>query len=80
MAETFAVQVCYANPEKMVLHTVLVSSGTTIDQAIELSGILNDCPEINLTENSVGIFGKIKTRDTVLEENDRVEIYRPLPK
>lgn len=80
MAEIFAVQVCYANPEKMVLQTVLVSSGTTIDQVIELSGILNDSPEINLAENSVGIFGKITTRDTVLEENDRVEIYRPLPK
>ena len=54
------------------------SMGTTIGQAIEISGILQDAPEINLATMPVGIYNKKKTLDTVLRARDRVEIYRPL--
>ena len=35
-------------------------------------------PEINLSENSVGIFGNVATLNQVLQDKDRVEIYRSL--
>jgi putative ubiquitin-RnfH superfamily antitoxin RatB of RatAB toxin-antitoxin module len=55
-----------------------VEQGTTIGQAIELSGVLTEYPEINLVTQPVGIYAKKKALDTVLRERDRVEIYRPL--
>jgi putative ubiquitin-RnfH superfamily antitoxin RatB of RatAB toxin-antitoxin module len=55
-----------------------VEPGTTIGQAIEQSGVLQEFPEINLVTQPVGIYAKKKTLETVLRERDRVEIYRPL--
>ena len=61
-----------------ILRALDVEAGTTIGQAIELSGILQEAPEINLVTMPVGIYGKKKTLDTVLQPRDRIEIYRPL--
>ena len=72
------VEVAYAKPEAQVLLSLLVNEDTTLQQAIEQSGVLSKFPEIDLATNKVGIFGKIATADTVLREKDRVEIYRPL--
>jgi putative ubiquitin-RnfH superfamily antitoxin RatB of RatAB toxin-antitoxin module len=78
MAEMLQVYVCYANPEREYEHTMRVEPGTTIGQAIEQSGVLQEFPEINLVTQPVGIYAKKKTLETVLRERDRVEIYRPL--
>jgi len=61
-----------------ILRVLDVAAGTTIGQAIEMSGILQEAPEINLVTMPVGIYGKKKTLDTVLQPRDRIEIYRPL--
>jgi len=81
MADTagmLAVTVCYASARAEFLRAMTVAPGTTIGQAIEMSGVLEAYPDINLTTQPVGIFAKKKTLDTVLRERDRVEIYRPL--
>jgi putative ubiquitin-RnfH superfamily antitoxin RatB of RatAB toxin-antitoxin module len=79
LAETgLAVQVCYAGPQRQFLLALQVPAGTTLHQAIKLSGVIESAPEIDLSVWRVGIHGKLKTLDTVLRENDRVEIYRPL--
>lgn len=72
------VQVCYATPLREYLRELSVDAGTTIEQAIVQSGILNDIPGIDLATQPVGLYGKKKTLDTVLRERDRIEIYRPL--
>lgn len=78
MPNTFAVEVAYAKPEKQLILTLKVAPGTTAEQAIVASGIMQKFPEIDLTLNKVGIFGKMVKPDTELREKDRVEIYRPL--
>ena len=78
MADEIKVQVCYATPIQQALRELKVAPGTTLQQAIEQSGILQDIPEIDLATNRVGIFGKIKALDASLREQDRIEIYRPL--
>ncbi|MDH5178867.1 MAG: RnfH family protein [Gammaproteobacteria bacterium] len=80
MAETgkIKVEVAYAKPDEQVIIPVMVEEGTTLGQAVELSGILHHFPEIDLNQNKTGIFGKIAPTETVLQEKDRVEIYRPL--
>ncbi|GAB3411670.1 RnfH family protein [Massilia agilis] len=78
MAEPLQVYLCYATPVREYVRTMKVESGTTIGQAIEQSGVLQEFPEINLSTAAVGVYAKKKTLDTVLRERDRVEIYRPL--
>ena len=81
MADTSAsihIQICYARPDKQFLLEQTVAAGTTIQQAIQSSGIILQAPEIDVSVWRVGIYGKLKTLDTVLREHDRVEIYRPL--
>ncbi len=74
------VEVAYALPEKQVIRTVNVDEGTTIGAAIVQSGIMMNFPELDLKleDAKVGIFGKAAAMTTVLNDGDRVEIYRPL--
>jgi putative ubiquitin-RnfH superfamily antitoxin RatB of RatAB toxin-antitoxin module len=72
------IQVCYANPDVQFLCDLEVPAGATLRQAIEQSGVLQRQPEVDLATCRVGIFGKLKELDTVLREQDRVEIYRSL--
>lgn len=74
----FSIQVCYIGPNLQFLKTLNIKEGTTILQAIRESGVLKAAPEINLANCRVGIFNKLKGLDALLQQNDRVEIYRPL--
>ncbi|MBS1170144.1 MAG: RnfH family protein [Burkholderiaceae bacterium] len=78
MADSMAVQVCYAKHDGAILRQVFVPAGATVEQAIRQSGILQQVPEIDLAHNRTGIFGKLKPLDAVVREHDRIEIYRPL--
>lgn len=72
------IEVAYASSVQSWLIPISVEEGSTIKQAIAISGILEQCPEINLEINKIGIFGNIATLDTLLRAGDRIEIYRPL--
>lgn len=78
MADSFPIEVVYALPETQTIISLNVLQGTTVCAAIELSGILQQHPEINLTTQAVGIFGEIVTLETCVAPDDRIEIYRPL--
>ncbi|MBB5366516.1 MULTISPECIES: RnfH family protein [unclassified Janthinobacterium] len=79
MAEaSIQVQVCHALPDNAFLRSLSVPVGTTVEQVVKLSGLLQQVPGIDLAVNMVGIYGKKKTLDTVLRQHDRVEVYRPL--
>ena len=72
------VEVAYALTDKQSLISLEVEEGSTLKEAIEASGILEQYKQIDLSKDRVGIFSKFATLDTVLREKDRVEIYRPL--
>mgnify|MGYP000666229172 CR=1 FL=1 len=72
------VQVCYARPDVQFLRDLIVPFGSTLHEAIHCSGVLACIPDIDLSVCRVGIYGKLKELDTVLREDDRVEIYRSL--
>ncbi|PLR36744.1 RnfH family protein [Chimaeribacter californicus] len=72
------VEVVYALPERQYLRSVTLEEGSSVEQAIMASGILEQRTEIDLTINKVGIYSRpVKLGDQV-SEGDRVEIYRPL--
>lgn len=72
------VEVAYALRDKQTIVPLQVEEGTVVSDAVTLSGILKMFPEIDLTANKLGIFGKLAKNTQVLKAGDRVEIYRPL--
>ncbi|SET48124.1 hypothetical protein SAMN05216412_10758 [Nitrosospira multiformis] len=72
------IEVVYVLPEKQIVRQMNLPEGTTVEQAVKLSGILPRFPEIDLLKNKLGIYGKLVAPTTVLRNRDRVEIYRPL--
>jgi len=73
------VEVVYAaSADEQSVVAVELAAGATVENAIRASGLLLRYPEIDLTQNAVGIFGERVTLDRVVEDSERVEIYRPL--
>ena len=70
--------VAYSEPAQQLWLRIEVPEETTVQSAIEQSGILRKFPEIDLANCSVGIFGKVAQLDVALKPGDRVEIYRAI--
>jgi len=70
------VEVIYALAQKQERVLLDLPSGSTLQDALEASGLLQRLPQIEL--GGVGIWGRPVTAETRLRERDRVEIYRPL--
>jgi len=75
---TVHVEVAYATPQRQTVISLELASGSTAKQAIHLSGLLQQHPEIDLSTQKIGIFGQSCGLDRVLNSGDRIEIYRPL--
>ncbi|MDR3478571.1 MAG: RnfH family protein [Gammaproteobacteria bacterium] len=76
--KTFKVEVAYARPTDQRIIQVEVTPGSTLETAIDRSGILEIYPEIDLNQQKVGVFGELKKLTDHVNEGDRIEIYRPL--
>ncbi|WP_288476909.1 RnfH family protein [uncultured Pantoea sp.] len=72
------VEVVYALPDKQYQLYVKVEEGSTVEQAINASGLLELRREIDLSNNKVGVYSRPVKLDDVINEGDRIEIYRPL--
>ncbi len=72
------VEVAYAHAQEAEIISLDVNIGTTVMEAIELSGIKSKYPSIDFSVHKIGIFGRQCPGDTMVNEGDRVEIYRPL--
>lgn len=72
------VEVAYAKPDKQVIMTIEAELGDSIETVILKSGILIHFPEIDLSQQAVGIFSELKQLTDKVQAGDRVEIYRPL--
>jgi len=78
-AQTIAVEVAYALPDRQKIIALNLPLGVTAFEAVQRSGIVELFDGIDLEEAKMGVFGKaIKPREYLLREGDRVEIYRPL--
>jgi putative ubiquitin-RnfH superfamily antitoxin RatB of RatAB toxin-antitoxin module len=75
---TIKVEVVYGLAHKQKLLSLPIGKGSTVEQTIIESGMLSLFPEIDLTENKVGIWNKAVKLSHIVEDLDRIEIYRPL--
>lgn len=75
---TIRITVVYAMPDEQHLVALeLPAHGTAID-AVILSGMEKRIPGLRVTDCKLGIYGKTIEHSHLLEDGDRVEIYRPL--
>jgi len=81
-AQMIDIEVVYAEPQKQYLIALQLPAGSTLWQAVEQSGLIEQCPALQARVDSlpdnVGIYGAIKPADSLLKNGDRVEIYRSL--
>lgn len=76
--ELIGVEVAYAEASKQKIVFLRVPVGTTAQQAVERSAMVYFFPHLDLKALDLGIFSLPCAPDYVLQEGDRVEIYRPL--
>lgn len=77
-SDKITIEVVYGVPHKQKILTLLVDVGTTVEQAIHDSGMVALFPEIDLSVNKVGIWNRAVKLPEVLNDLDRIEVYRPL--
>ena len=76
--QQISIEVAYATPTKQALLEVVIEHGTTVEQAIQASGIMKRFPEIDLAVQKVGIWNRTCKLTDCPKKGDRIEIYRPL--
>ncbi|MFT6407960.1 MAG: putative ubiquitin-RnfH superfamily antitoxin RatB of RatAB toxin-antitoxin module [Arenicella sp.] len=78
---TINVSLVFATEKKQWRYEARVERGTSAQELIQSSGFmlkvdaLSECP---LETLDIGIFSQKVAHDYLLEESDRLEIYRPL--
>ena len=75
------VSIVYATPEKQSLVEKRVPRGTSAAELLELSGLMDEVEALKgclIEDLQLGIYAKLIAHDHLLEQGDRVEIYRPL--
>jgi len=84
-ASSIDVEIAWATPDRQRIINLQVPRGATAWEAVKLSGIAEEFPEIDLDSVVMGIFSRKldgkrapTPREYVLKPRDRIEIYRPL--
>ena len=77
MADTIAVEIAYADPQRQLLRKVEIAANSTVDEAILASGIAAELP-LGFKPAGIGIFGRRVKPTTRLRAGDRIELCRPL--
>lgn len=72
------VEVVYASQTRQWKRRFEVELPMTVREAVLLSGVLGEFPELETENLSVGIFSRAVDLDTDVKAEDRIEIYRPL--
>lgn len=75
---TIRVEVAYAEPERQKIIRLIMNEGATLQQAVERSAMVHFFPHLDIDKASFGIFSHPQKGDYILQDGDRVEIYRPL--
>ena len=78
MTNELQVEVVFATPEQQLLISLALPKGSTVDDAIRTSRISEHFPSQDLAGLETGIWGRVVAREQLLEDGDRIEIYRPL--
>jgi putative ubiquitin-RnfH superfamily antitoxin RatB of RatAB toxin-antitoxin module len=71
-------QVVYAQADRQILLNIRLPQGRTVSGAIEAAGIAAMISAGSIDGRQIGIFSRKVDLGHVVEQGDRIEIYRPL--
>lgn len=71
-------EVVYATPERQLLLPLTVPAGTTALEVVKLSPLAAEFPGVDFETPTLGVFAQKVSHDYIVQEGDRVEVYRPL--
>ena len=72
------IKVVYATSAVQRVVSVRVPAGTVAREAVDMSGIGSMFADIDLLNAPLGVYGESVADNYLLQEGDRLEIYRPL--
>ncbi len=76
---TISVVLAYSPAAREVREWSLqLPPGSTAAQALLASALFAEFPALSLNKMSVGVWGRSCPLDQVLQDGDRLEVYRPL--
>ena len=76
---TLRVEVAYSHgPRSTWCWRGELPAGSSLERALQASGLLQAYPDIDLAVCAVGVWGHRRALTDVLRDRDRVEVYRPL--
>ncbi len=76
--EKIQIEVVYGIPTSQKILALSIDSNMTIEEAINESGIKKFYDEIDLSINKVGIWNRAAKLTDIVDDLDRIEIYRPM--
>lgn len=77
-SDAISISVVYALPDRQEVVALTVPQGSTVGEAVELSGLARKLPEIAAHPLNCAIYGRVVEPTQKLRAGDRVEILRPL--
>jgi len=77
-SELLRIRVVYALPDQQPSVDLQVPPGTSLSEAVNLSGLLTKFPETMARPLSCAIFGRAVPLTYELRDGDRIEILRSL--
>lgn len=73
------VTVAYSPAPRQVIEWPLeLAAGAAVSDALQASGLGECLPQLDLQAVDAGVWGRKAALDQLLQDGDRVEIYRPL--
>lgn len=77
-AELVWIEVVAALPDRQLVLELKVPPGTSLIEAVRLARLEERLPGLEIDEERLGVFGRVRRPDEAVVEGDRVEVYRPL--
>jgi uncharacterized protein len=78
MTAVVVVEIVYAEPQSTVVQSLSLPLGSRVADAIARAAEDMRFENVDLGRATLGIHGQVVTRDQLLKDGDRIEIYRPL--
>lgn len=72
------VEVTYAEPQRAIVRRYRLAAPATVADALRLAAADLAFAGIDIAQAAAGIFGMVVAPQQLLEDGDRIELYRPL--
>jgi len=72
------IRVACATPDRQRVLDLVLPTGSDARTAVEISGIENEFPELDIARCQLGVFGLAVPDSYIVKAGDRVEVYRHL--